>query len=189
MPHSETEPEPVHSDPAPHLLSGAHGRLLQGLGGLKLALPSVEGAEVLQGRCHCGAAEKHISGFCIETDAIRGFSILKCKCWSRCKAPKSWDVLKLVETSRNEKIIKRLLKHGTTFCSVLERFCFCCHKSPLDFWNQHFNTSLLLHNKLTCPLYKLCTSLRTPQTASRPSASPGRHTLSIISAKTLRKHI
>lgn len=67
---------PVHSDQKSHLLSGAHGCLLQGLGSLKLSLPSVEGAEVLQGRRHCGAGEKQTSGFYIRTDAVCGRGIL-----------------------------------------------------------------------------------------------------------------
>lgn len=82
--HAEAEPALVHLDQAPHLLSGAHGGLLQGLGGLVLALPSVEGAEVLQGRRHCGAARRHIPGFHVETDAACGFSLPKCERAEMC---------------------------------------------------------------------------------------------------------
>lgn len=41
----------------PHLLSGPHGGFLQGVGRLELPLPPVEGAQVLQGGGHRGAAE------------------------------------------------------------------------------------------------------------------------------------
>lgn len=40
-----------------YLLSGPHGGFLQSVGGLKLALAPVEGAQVLQGGGHRGAAE------------------------------------------------------------------------------------------------------------------------------------
>ena len=42
----------------PHLLSGTHGSFLQSVGRLELALPPVEGAEVLQGGGHRGAGKQ-----------------------------------------------------------------------------------------------------------------------------------
>jgi len=47
-----------HVTQGPHLLPGAHGGLLQSFGRLELALPLVEGAEVLKGGGHRGAEEE-----------------------------------------------------------------------------------------------------------------------------------